>query len=139
MKVIALDLGTKRIGIAKSDELGLMAHALPMIEYKSEDYFLNELKKLLGEIQPEVVLIGYPKTLEDKVGIAAQKTEEKVKRLRSQFPDTNFELIDERLTTKEAEMYLRESGKSRAKRKQRVDSLASQILLQNYLDLKRKS
>ena len=137
MSIIALDLGQKRIGVAKSDGLGLMSHALPMIEFKSDDYFAAEFGKLLEEYRPEKVIVGYPVTLAGEVGIAAQKIEGMVEGLRKRFPDMAFELVDERLTTKEAEMYLRESGQSKAKRKARVDSLSAQILLQTYLDSKR--
>ena len=137
MSIIALDLGQKRIGVAKSDGLGLMAHALPMIEFKSDDYFVAEFAKLLDEYKPKKVIVGHPKTLDGKIGIAAQKIEEKVEGFKQKFPDMDFELVDERLTTKEAEMYLRESGQSKAKRKARVDSLSAQILLQFYLDANR--
>jgi len=137
--LIALDLGEKRVGVAKSDALGLMAHAMPLIEFKSLEDFTERLGVLLNEIQPEKVIVGHPRTLTNETGIAAEKIEKKVEFFRSKYPHVPFELWDERLTTKEAEGYLRESGGSRRKRKQRVDSLAAQIILQTYLDTKRGS
>jgi putative Holliday junction resolvase len=137
LTVIALDLGTKRVGVAKSDELGLMAHALDYIEYKSEEDFILRLSKLLEEMRPEKIIVGHPKTLDGRVGIAAEKIEKQVDSLRAKLPGGVFELWDERLTSKEAECYLRASGKSRSKQREKVDSLSAQILLQSYLDFKR--
>ena len=131
---LALDLGEKRVGIAKSDELGMFAHALSYVEFVSEENFYEELKRLIEEFEPARVIVGYPLALTGERGIAAQKVEKKVEVFRERFPKMTFELWDERLTTKAAEMYLRASGKSQTKRRQRVDSLSAQILLQDYMD-----
>jgi len=136
--MLALDLGTKRIGVARTDELGMMAHPLPMIPFKSAEQFNAAFTELLDEYHPEVVVVGHPKTLEGEIGIAAEKIEKQVEGFKALHPEVTFELWDERLTSKQAEHYLRESGQSKKKRKQRVDSIAAQILLQSYLDAKKR-
>jgi len=137
--VIALDLGGKRVGIAKSDELGLMAHAMPFLDASPEEDLLKQLGKIIFETKASKVIVGHPLQMTGEAGIAAQNVEKRVERLRERFPQVPFELWDERLTTKAAEVFLRESGQSQAKRRKRVDSLSAQIMLQNYLDLKRGS
>ena len=134
-----MDLGGKRVGIAKSDELGLMAHALPFIDAQPAESFLNRLEKVLEETKASRVIVGHPLAMTGESGIAAQKIEKQVESFRERFPRIPFELRDERLTTKSAHVYLRTSGQSQTKRRQKVDSLSAQILLQDYLDLNRRS
>jgi len=137
MILLGLDLGEKRIGIAKSDELGMMAHALPFLLVKTKSNLVEILKPIFSEWNPTKVIVGHPLTLQGGKSKQTQKIEGQVEILRQSFPELGFELWDERLTTKEAEGYLRESGVSGSKRRQKVDSLSAQILLQHYLDAKK--
>ncbi len=137
--MIALDLGGKRVGIAKSDELGLMAHALPFIDAQPAESFLDRLAKVIEGTRASRVIVGHPIAMTGGSGLAAQKFERQVELFRERFPRIAFELRDERLTTKSAQVYLRTSGQSQTKRRQKVDSLSAQIQLQDYLDLKRRS
>jgi putative Holliday junction resolvase len=135
--MISLDLGSKRVGVSRSDELGLMAHPLAMIPCESDEKFNQEFSAVLKEYSPEKVIVGLPITMQGEEGIAAVNIKKKVERLQDLYPDVVFEFWDERLTTKQAEHYLRESGASQKKRRSRVDSLSAQILLQSYLDANR--
>jgi putative Holliday junction resolvase len=135
--ILSLDLGGRRVGVAKTDESEFLASALPMIPIERPEDLVVPLGKLIAEFKPRKVVVGYPITLKGEVGIAAQNTGKQVEFLKSQFPETAFELWDERLTSKEAEVYLRSTDQSRRKRKAKIDSLSAEILLQGYLDAKK--
>ena len=136
MRVMGLDYGTKTVGVAVSDPLGITAQAVETVTRKDE----NKLRKTLARIESlateygvEKFVIGFPKHMNNDIGERAQKSLE--------FRDmlvrrTGLEVImwDERLTTVAAEQTLIESGVRRENRKQYVDKIAAVFILQGYLD-----
>jgi putative Holliday junction resolvase len=132
-RILALDLGKKRIGLAMSDQLGITAQGLPTLQRTNIREDLEALTRLIGQYGVTLLLMGNPLHLSGKEGRQAEYTREFADRLQKK---TGLELRfwDERLTTVEAHRVLRESGISIEKRARAVDRLAAVILLESYLD-----
>ena len=132
-RVLALDLGKKRIGLALSDPLGITAQGLPTLQRTRIREDLDTLAKLAQEWEVRLILMGHPLHMSGKEGRQAEYTREFAERLQER---TGIELLywDERLTTVAAQRVLRDSGISIAKRAAAVDKLSAQILLGSYLD-----
>ena len=132
-RIIALDVGDKRIGVALSDPLGLTAEPLTVITrtagIKAD---LRAVEELLHKYEVSKIVIGMPVMLAGEEGVQAGKVRKFVERLsrRVRIP---VETWDERLSTVEAERLLLEAGESRSKRKQNIDKIAAAIILQGYL------
>ena len=136
MRVMGLDYGTKTVGVAISDPLGLTAQGIETIQRKEENKLRRtcaRIEELIKEYQVEKIVLGFPKHMNNDIGERAQKSLE--------FRDmlvrrTGLEVImwDERLTTVAAEQTLIESGVRRENRKQYVDKIAAVYILQGYLD-----
>ena len=135
--LLGLDLGQKRVGVAYSDDQTSVATALTMIEFKSRAFLAAEISKLVKEYKVTKIVVGLPLNANGEKGPAAEKVTENTAWLKSQVP-VQWEFWDERFTTKEAETILLEANVSRARRKEVVDQLAAQRILQNYIDFHRK-
>jgi len=133
MRILAIDHGTKRIGIAVSDELKLIAQPLEFIPAEPFLAFLTRLKELLRVKEVELVLVGMPRNMDGSYGPAALKVQEFVAALRSAIT-VPIQTWDERLTSVQANRFLIEGEVRREKRKEKVDKMAAAILLQSYLD-----
>lgn len=133
MRVLALDHGSKRIGVAVSDELKMIAQPLEFISAEPFADFLTRLTQLLAEKQVELILVGMPRNMNGSYGPAALKVEEFVAALRRSVA-VPIKTWDERLTSAQANRYLIEGNVRRDKRKEKVDQTAAAILLQSYLD-----
>ena len=133
MRILALDHGTKRIGVAVSDELKLIAQPLEYIEAEPFADFLNRLKQLLREKEVELVLVGLPRNMDGSYGPAALKVQQFVAVLGGAIT-VPIKTWDERLTSVQANRLLIQGGVRRQKRKQNVDKTAAAILLQSFLD-----
>lgn len=133
MRVLALDPGTKRIGVAISDELKVIATPLEFIPAEPFARFLARLKEILAEKQVGLILVGLPRNLDGSCGPAAQNVQEFVAALRTAIP-LPVQTWDERLTSVQAQRLLIQAGVRRDRRKQKVDQMAAAILLQSYLD-----
>jgi putative holliday junction resolvase len=130
-RIIALDYGEKRIGVAISDPLGIIATGLTSVPD------LAELQKTIAQYPDAVeIIVGLPKTMKGELGSSAQKVLEFIEQLK-QVCSLPVKTLDERLTTVEAERALLETGLSRAKRKKVIDQSAAAVLLQNYLNNKK--
>lgn len=136
MRIMGLDYGTKTVGVAVSDLLGITAQAVETVTRKDE----NKLRKTLARIESlaaeygvEKFVIGFPKHMNNDIGERAEKALEFGEMLKRR---TGIEIVmwDERLTTVEAERTLMESGVRRENRKQYVDQIAAVFILQGYLD-----
>jgi putative holliday junction resolvase len=132
-RVLALDLGDRRVGLALSDPLGLTAQGLPTLDRKGDAADIEALRLLCGEHEVERVVLGLPRNMDGSEGPRAQKSRAFGKRLRDALGLPVF-LWDERLTSAEAERVLIAADVSRAKRKGVVDRLAAQLILQGYLE-----
>ncbi|HKW29093.1 MAG TPA: Holliday junction resolvase RuvX [Verrucomicrobiae bacterium] len=133
MRILALDHGTKRIGVAVSDETKTIAQPLEYIPAEPFADFLARLKKLLVEKEVDLVLIGLPRNMDGTYGPAAQKVEAFVAVLRSAIA-VPIKTWDERLTSAQANRILIQGKVRRDQRKEKVDKMAAAILLQSYLD-----
>ncbi len=133
MRILALDHGTRRIGVAVSDETQTIAQPLEYIPAEPFADFLERLKKILVEKEVEMVLIGMPRNMDGSYGPAAQKVDTFVGVLKLAIT-VPIKTWDERLTTKMANRILIEGNVRRDKRKEKVDKMAAAILLQSYLD-----
>ena len=133
MRILALDHGMKRIGVAVSDETKTIAQPLEYIPAEPFADFLARLKKLLVEKEVDLVLIGLPRNMDGTYGPAAQRVEAFVAVLRSAIT-IPIKTWDERLTTAQANRILIQGKVRRDRRKEKVDKMAAAILLQSYLD-----
>jgi putative Holliday junction resolvase len=133
MRILALDHGTKRIGVAVSDELKLIAQPLEYIPAEPFADFLARLKELLRDKQVEMILVGLPRNMNGSYGPAALKVQEFVAALKTAVT-APIKTWDERLTSAQANRFLIEGNVRRDKRKEKVDQTAAAILLQSYLD-----
>jgi putative pre-16S rRNA nuclease len=131
-RILALDYGTKRIGVALSDELGWTAQPLETFERRTLDRDIAHILQLVGTHEVGRVLLGFPLQLDGREGPAIQAMREFATRLE-QGLSVPLVLWDERMTTKAAEDLLIAADVSRKKRKGVVDRIAAAILLQSYL------
>ncbi len=133
MRILALDHGTKRVGVAVSDELKMMAHPLEFISPEPFAQFIERLRTLLREKEVELVLVGMPRNMDGSYGPAALKVQEFVAALKSAIT-VPIKTWDERLTSTQANKFLIQGNVRRQERRERVDAAAAAILLQSYLD-----
>ena len=133
---IALDLGAKRIGIAKCDPDGILASPL---EVCTPQEISIRLAALIAENEPLEVLVGLPLDLKGELGIAAYQILEVAKNLANENQQTVFRLIDERLTTRVARGQLQESGYTTRNDKGLIDAVAASVLLEDALEFERRS
>jgi putative Holliday junction resolvase len=133
MRILALDHGTKRIGVALSDELKMIATPLEFIPAEPFADFLLRLKELIREKEVELILVGMPRNMDGSYGPAALKVQEFVVVLKAKIA-VPIQTWDERLTSAQAQRFLIQGGVRREKRKEKVDKTAAAILLQSYLD-----
>jgi len=133
-RILALDLGKKRIGLALSDPLGITAQGLPTLQRVNIRTDLAELDRLATEYDVRLILLGLPLHMSGDEGRQAGHAREFGERL-AEWTGREVRLWDERLTTVEAQRVLKSSGISIAKRARAVDQLSAQILLDSFLNL----
>jgi putative holliday junction resolvase len=133
MRILALDHGSRRIGVAVSDELRLIAQPLEFIPAEPFANFLARLQELLREKEVGLVLVGLPRNMDGSHGPAAQKVQEFIAALTNHI-SVPIRTWDERLTTVQANRLLIQGHVRREKRKEKVDKMAAAILLQSFLD-----
>jgi putative Holliday junction resolvase len=133
MRIMALDPGTKRIGVAVSDETKTIAQPLEWIPAEPFAGFINRLRQLLIEKEVDLVLIGLPRNMNGTYGPAAQKVEVFAATLKNAIT-VPIKMRDERLTSVQANKMMIQGGVRRDKRKDKVDKMAAALLLQSYLD-----
>jgi len=132
-RILAVDFGTRRIGLAVSDALGITAQGLPTLQRTRLRDDLEHLASVVAEYDVERVLIGNPLGHSGGETAMSAQAAEFADKLRRRLP-CPVELRDERLTSAEANRTLRESGVSIAKRQRAVDRMAAVLILQGYLD-----
>lgn len=137
MRYMGLDLGSKTLGIAISDPTKTIANVLTTLRFKDENYdlLISPLADIIKEYQITKIILGYPKNMNNTVGERAMITLDFKEKLEQNF---KIEVImeDERLTSVISNNVLIEADLSRKKRKQKVDGIAAEIILQGYLDRK---
>lgn len=136
MRIMGLDYGSKTVGVAVSDPLGITAQGLETIWRKQENKLrqtLARLEELAAEYQVEKIVVGYPKNMNNTVGERAEKVLE-FKEMLERRTGLPVVMWDERLTTVEANRTLMEANVRREDRKKYLDELAAVFILQGYLD-----
>ncbi|WP_130182990.1 Holliday junction resolvase RuvX [Blautia producta] len=138
MRIMGLDYGSKTIGVAISDPLGLTAQGIEIIRREDENKLrksLRRIEELISEYQVEEIVLGFPKNMNNTIGERAQKSLE-LKEMLERRCSLPVIMWDERLTTVEANRTLMESGVRRENRSKYVDMIAAVFILQGYLDAK---
>ena len=136
MRVMGLDYGSKTVGVAISDPLGITAQGIETIERKEENKLrktLARIEELVKEYEVEKIVLGFPKNMNNTIGERAEKSLELEAMLERRIGIPVI-MWDERLTTVEAERTLIESNVRRENRKKYVDKIAAVFILQGYLD-----
>jgi putative Holliday junction resolvase len=132
MRLLGIDYGDKRTGIAISDELQSLAH--PYRTLQSDSQLLPEIRKIVQQEGVGGIIVGLPKNMDGSLGPAAAKAQSLASRLKTELVSIKILLWDERLTTVEAQRTLHLAGKNAKQSKKMIDQVAAQILLQSYLD-----
>jgi putative Holliday junction resolvase len=135
MRILGLDYGSRRIGVAICDELGMTAQGVAVITRRNREADLGAINDLVRRRGVELIVIGYPLRLDGSEGIQCEKINRFIRRLeaRLSLPVIRW---DETFSTTEAEELLRQGGVLREKRRGIVDRVAASIILQGYLDAK---
>jgi len=135
LRIMGLDLGDRRIGVAVSDELGWTAQGVGVVERHRDGRELEEIERLVREREVSEIVVGLPRNMDGSVGPRGEICIAFADMLRGKL-QLPVHLWDERLTTAAAERTLLEADVSRRKRRQVVDKLAATLILQHYLDSK---
>lgn len=138
MRIMALDLGTKTIGVALSDATGLIARGLETIRRGPIESDFSRLTKIIADNEVDKIVIGYPKNMNGTIGEKAKFCEAFADKVKERFPALEVLLWDERLSTVAAEKVLISADLRREKRKKIIDMMAALVILQNYLDSRKK-
>ena len=141
MRVIGLDYGTKTVGVAISDELLITAQPLLTIERERANKLrktVAKIEEIISEYNVEEIVLGYPKNMNNTLGERAAATHE-FREMLERRTGLPVILVDERLTTIEADRILEETGVVASGRKEYIDKMAAAIILQNYLDMKKNA
>jgi len=137
LRVIGLDYGTKTVGVAISDETKLIAQPLVTIERKQANKLRQTyaaIEKIIVDQQVELIVLGHPKNMNNTEGERVEATKE-FKEALERRTGLEVVLVDERLTTVEANRILEDTGVALSARKEHIDKMAAAIILQNYLDM----
>jgi len=132
-RILALDFGKRRVGVAVSDPLHLIAHGRDTLLYRSKEELFQQLEKLIREEQVSQIVVGMPHNMDGSLGEMSKTVESFISHLqrRTQLPVMPW---DERLSSKQAERALMEMGVRQRQRRESVDQLAAIFILQSYLD-----
>jgi len=133
MRILALDVGNKRVGVAISDPSQVLARSLKVIPRRSAEDDCDAVARLVEEYEAERVVVGYPRSLDGTVGKQAEEVERYAEDLAKTL-DVPVVLWDERFSTVSAERLMREAGQGGRKGRERVDAVAAAVILQDYLD-----
>ena len=133
MRVLGLDHGTERIGVALSDDLGMIGQPLEFIPNHPTPGIWERLKELLQDFPYELIVIGMPRNMDGSYGPASEKVNQFIEQLKLEI-DVPIKTWDERLSSAQANRVLLMANVSRKKRKGKVDKMAAAIILQSYLD-----
>ncbi len=137
MRILGIDYGGRRIGLALSDPLDIIATGLPTIANCGEEEVIEELRRLVEERDVGEIVVGLPRNMDGSLGPQAEKTMAFAERLKALGRPVH--LVDERLTTERANRTMIDAGFSRAERKKHADRMAAQFILQSWLDARSRT
>ncbi len=132
-RAAAVDLGTVRVGLAVADELGLLAHPRPYLSGKNGRLLIQELRRIADEDAIDHFLVGLPRNMDGTEGAGARRARE-FARVLGERTGRSVELVDERLSTVEAQARLHAQGLDTRRSRERIDSASAAVLLQSWLD-----
>ena len=133
MRVMSIDFGDSRTGIAISDPGGILASGVETIFEKNPKTVAKQAAQIAQKLEAERIVVGMPKNMDGSIGFRGEKTLEFIERLKK-YTTLEIATFDERLTTVSAELTLNEANIRGAKRKQVIDTVAAEIILQAYLE-----
>jgi len=133
VRAAAIDFGKVRVGLAVSDELGLLAHVRPYLDGKNPGHLVDSLVKLAQMEEIDVFIVGLPRRLDGSEGTSAHRARAFAERLQRRWGKRVI-LLDERLTTKQAGQQLSAMGHRAREQRKMIDSVSAALLLQTYLD-----
>ncbi|MEO6467905.1 MAG: Holliday junction resolvase RuvX [Acidimicrobiia bacterium] len=134
-RILGVDLGARRIGLAVSDPSGIIASPLGTIERSGDSHRDRvAIVAAANESEASIVVVGLPREMSGRMGPAAKAARAEVEALRALAPTLQFELVDERMTTVIAQRSLIDAGVRRKARKQTVDKVAAAVILRSYLE-----
>ncbi len=131
-RIVCLDVGTVRIGVAVSDPLGMFAQGIAV--WNADGPWLDELERTFVRYDTGCLLIGLPIREDGTIGPSALHVREVASQIQERFPSATIRFSDERYSTRVATGYLLEGNVSRKKRRKSVDKVAAAVILQDYLD-----
>jgi len=132
MRIIGIDYGDARVGVAVSDPLGITAQGVGTVKNRGTEKLLSELSKIISEYSPEKIVIGMPKNMDGSLGFRAEATKEFAESLKTIF-EGEIVFWDERLTTVGATRYLNETNTVKNARKNVIDTLSACLILEGYM------
>lgn len=133
MRIMGIDYGDARVGVAISDPMGYTAQGVKTLPNKVFDKMMASLKEIINEYSPETIVVGLPKNMDGSIGFRGDITMEFCEKLRT-ITDAKIVLSDERLTTVTADRYLSATNTRGKDRKKVIDTVAACIILQDYLN-----
>ena len=136
MKYLAMDVGTTTCGLALSDKLGVIASPYKVLRYNNVDELIKDIKEIIKEENVDELVLGLPKNMNNSLGFASERSLNFKSELEN-FADLKIHLVDERLSTIEAENILIGNDTSRQKRKKIIDAYAASIILDTFLKSKK--
>lgn len=136
-RILGIDYGEARIGLAASDELGMLAHPVETVHRRETPDYLERIAEVVKERRATGVVVGMPLRLDGTRGTAVEKVEKFIAALRTRLPENvRIETADERLSTVEAQRKLHEAGRTIKNSRNVIDQMAAVVILQDYLDEK---
>lgn len=135
MRCLGLDLGTKTLGIAISDRTNVIANPYKTIRFNDTSELIEPLKDIILQESIGEIALGLPKNMDNSCGFASKRSLD-FKELLEKHINIPIVLVDERLSTMEAEKYLLDSDMSRKKRKDKIDAVAASVILNTYIRMR---
>lgn len=138
MRVLGIDYGDARVGVAVTDPLGLTAQGVGTVKNTGLNKLTDELLKIINQYNPEIIVIGMPKNMDGTEGFRAEATYKFADRLKTVY-DGTIEFIDERLTTMGAAQFLNATNTRGKRRKEVIDTVSACLILESYMQKKNNS
>lgn len=140
MRILGIDFGDARIGVAVSDPLGITAQAIETIHWKGDwKKLLERIRELTEYYSCDTIVVGFPENMNGTVGERGIRTQQFIEKLKTFLPGVSVIPWDERLSTVQSRQALIEMGINSKKHKGKIDQIAASIILQSYMDAQRKS
>ena len=140
MRILGIDYGDTRVGIAITDPLQITAQGLETIDYKGNDkVLLKRLDEIFEQYEVDTIVVGMPYNMNGSSSFRVEATEKFIHKLKCKYNKMNIVTIDERLTTVEAHRTMNDLGINKSKKKMLVDTISAVYILEKYLNLENKN